>query len=96
MQQLREKKEFIQICGKIELRNQIYTGGDLYKLPPFYHRRALLSTRILCQREKLSGNYKTFGQKRKFCIKGAVAKLYFFQGYTEILPVYGAKEKQFA
>ena len=88
------KNEFIQICGKIELRNQIYTRGDLYELPPFYHRRALLSTRILCQREKLSGNCKTFRQERKFCIKGAAAELYFFQGHSRILPVYGAKEKQ--
>ena len=60
----------------------------------FYHRRALLSTRILCQREKLSGNCKTFGQEREFCIKGVTAELYFFQGYSQILPVYGAKEKQ--
>ena len=93
---MREKKEFIQICGKIELRNQIYTGGDLYELPPFYHRRALLSTRILCQRKKLSGNCKTFGQEREFGIEGITAELYIFQGYTEILSEYGAKEKQFA
>ena len=58
-----KKKEFIQICGKIELRNQIYTRGDLYELQTFYHGRALLSTRILCQREKLSGNSKTFGKE---------------------------------
>ena len=94
MQQLREKKEFIQICGKIELRNQIYTEGDLYELPPFYHRRALLSTRILCQRKKLSGNCEAFGQKRELCIKGVAAELYFFQGHSQILPVYGTKEKQ--
>ena len=37
-----EKKEFIQICGKIELRNKIYYKGDLYELPPFYHRTPLL------------------------------------------------------
>ena len=91
---MREKKEFIQICGKIELRNQIYTGGDLYELPPFYHRRALLSTRILCQRKKLSGNCKTFGQEREFCIKGVKAELHVLQGHSEVLPTYGAKEKQ--
>ena len=89
----REKKEFIQICGKIELRNKI-AKGDLYELSPFYHRRALLSTRILCQREKLSGNSKAFGQERKFCISGIETELYLFQGYPQILSAYGTKEKR--
>ena len=62
----------------------------------FYHRRALLSTRILRQREKLSGNRKTSRQKCEFGIEGITAELYIFQGYTEILSEYGAKEKQFA
>ena len=96
MQQVKKKKEFIQICGKIELRNQNFAKGDLYELQTFYHRRALLSTRILCKREKLSGNRKTSRQKCEFGIEGITAELYIFQGYTEILSEYGAKEKQFA
>ena len=91
---MREKKEFIQICGKIELQNKFYYKGDLYELLPFYHRRALLSTRILRQRKKLSGNCKTFGQEREFCIQGVKAELHVLQGHSEVLPVYGAKEKQ--
>ena len=55
-----------------------------------------MSTRILCKREKLSGNRKTSRQERKFGIEGITAELYIFQGYTEILSEYGAKEKQFA
>ena len=39
-----------------------FCQGDLYELQTFYHRRALLSTRILCKREKLSGNRKTLGR----------------------------------
>ena len=53
-------------------------------------------TRILCKREKLSGNRKTSRQKCEFGIEGITAELYIFQGYTEILSEYGAKEKQFA
>ncbi len=45
-EQERIKKEFIQICGKIELRNKIYYTGGLYELPPFYYRRVPLSTKI--------------------------------------------------
>ncbi len=44
------------------MRNKIYYKGDLYELPPFYHRRTLLSTRILCQRKKLSGNRTALGR----------------------------------
>ena len=46
---MREKKEFIQICGKIELQNKIYARGDLYELQTFYHRRVLLSMGIIVQ-----------------------------------------------
>ena len=62
----------------------------------FYHRRALLSTRILCKREKLSGNRKTSRQKCEFGFQRIAAELYLFQRYSQILSVYGAKEKQFA
>ena len=55
-----------------------------------------MSTRILCKREKLSGNRKTSRQKCEFGIEGITTELYIFQGYTEILSEYGAKEKQFA
>ena len=88
-----KKKEFIQICGKIELRKQIYTRGDLYELQTFYHRRALLSTRILCQREKLSGNREIARKKRQLGIEGVKTELYVLQGYTEILSAYRAKEE---
>lgn len=66
----------------------------MHELPPFYHRRALLFTGILRQREKLPRNCETFGQKREFCIKGAKTELYVLKRYSQILPVYGAKEKQ--
>ena len=46
--------------------------------------------------EKLSGNRKTSRQKCEFGVEGITAELYIFQGYTEILSEYGAKEKQFA
>ena len=89
-----KKKEFIQICGKIGLRNKFYCKGDLYELQTFYHRKALLSTGILYQRKKLSGNRKAFGQKCQFGIQGVKTELYVFEGYTEVLPIYGAKEKR--
>ena len=73
---------------------QIYTRGDLYELQTFYHRRALLSTRILRQRKKLSGNCKTFRQECELCIKRTAAELYVLQRHSQILSVYGAKEKQ--
>ncbi len=38
------------------------------------------------------GNRKTSRQKCEFGIEGITAELYIFQGYTEILSVYGAKE----
>ena len=66
----------------------------MYELQTFYHRRALLSTRILCQREKLPRNCKTFGKECEFCVKGAAAELHVLQGHSEVLPVYSAKEKQ--
>ena len=55
-----------------------------------------MSTRILCQREKLSGNRKAVGQERKLHIPGVKAELYVFQGYTEVLSVYGTKEERLA
>ena len=91
---LGEKKEFIQICGKIELRNKFYYKGDLYELQTFYHRRTLLSTRILCKGKKLSGNRKTSRQKREFGFQRITEKLYILPRRSEILSVYGAKEKQ--
>ena len=93
---LGEKKEFIQICGKIELRNKFYYKGDLYELQTFYHRRTLLSTRILCKGKKLSGNRKTSRQKREFGFQRITEKLYILPRRSEILSVYGAKEKQLA
>ena len=45
-------------------------------------------------KEKVIGKSQAFRQKRELCIKGAAAELYFFQGHSQILPVYGAKEKQ--
>ena len=53
-----------------------------------------MSTRILRQRKKLSGNRKTVGQERQFGIERVKTELYLFQGYTQILPVYGAKKKR--
>ena len=53
-----------------------------------------MSTRILCQREKLSGNSKAFRQEREFGIQRAAAELYFFQGCSEILSLHGAEEEQ--
>ena len=41
-------------------------------------------------------NRKAFGQKCQFGISGTEAELYLFQRYTQILSVYGAKEKQLA
>lgn len=72
----------LNICDEIKLRCKIYIKRGLYELPPFHNRRI-----------KLPRNCKTFGQERKFHIKEATAKLYFFQGRSEVLPVYGTKEK---
>ena len=63
---------------------------------PFYHRRALPITRIVCKRHKLSGNRKITRREREFGHERIAEKLYFVQGYTEILSVYGAMEKQSA
>ena len=63
---------------------------------PFYHRRALPITRIVCKRHKLSGNRKITRREREFGLERIAEKLYFVQGYTEILSVYGAMEKQSA
>ena len=48
------------------------------------------------QRKKLSGNRATFRQERLFRIEGIEAELHVFQGYSEILSAYGAKEKRSA
>ena len=87
----KEKKEFIQICGKIELRNQNFAKEICMNYKHFTIEE-LLSTRILCKREKLSGNRKTSRQKCEFGIEGITAELYFFQGYTEILSEYAQKK----
>ena len=91
----KKKKELIQTCGTIELRNQKFCQGNLYELSSFQHRRTLPITRILCKRKKLSGNCKTSRQESKFGVEGIATEMYVFQGYTEILSAYGAKEKQF-
>ena len=62
----RIKKESIQICGKIELRNKIYTKEICMNYHHFTIEERCCLRGILCQREKLSGNRKAFGQKRKF------------------------------
>ena len=76
------------------MRNQNFAKGDLYELPPFYHRRALLSTRILCQRKKLSGNREIARKECQLGIERIEAELYVFQGYPAVLSAYGTKEKQ--
>ena len=92
----RKNEKFIQICGKIELQNKNFSKVDLYELPPFYHRRALLITRILCKRKKLQRNCKAVRTERKFGIKRAEKKLHFLSRYSQILSIYGSKEKLFA
>lgn len=52
---------------------------------PFYHRRALPITRIVCKRHKLSGNRKITRREREFGLERIAEELYLFQGYTKIL-----------
>ena len=42
----KKQKKFIQISGRIELPHTKPHKGDLYELPPSYHRRVLLYTKF--------------------------------------------------
>ena len=93
---MKEKKEFIQICGKIELLNKNFAKEICMNYKHFTIEERCCLREYYVKGKSYREIARLLGRKCEFGIEGITAELYIFQGYTEILSEYGAKEKQFA